>query len=156
MSFAEQMLFTLLVGLCVLHPLLAQQNIRDLKPFVDEKFNFIIATDLGRNGHYEQKPIADLMGRTAEEIDIEFVISSGDTHHYEGVQSVQDPLWMTNYELIYSHPELLVDWYPILGNHEYRGNTQAVIKVPEPPPAPPEWNSLPPNVPCITSCLRTV
>ena len=26
-----------------------------------------------------------------------------------------------------SHPELMIDWFPILGNHEYRGNTQAVL-----------------------------
>ena len=44
-----------------------------------------------------------------------------------GVQSVSDPLWMTNYELIYSHPDLMIDWFPVCGNHEYRGNTQAVI-----------------------------
>ena len=31
------------------------------------------------------------------------------------------------YELVYSHPELMIPWYPILGNHEYRGNTQAVL-----------------------------
>lgn len=48
-------------------------------------------------------------------------------HHFEGVASVDDPLWMTNYELIYSHPELMIDWYTVLGNHEYRGNTQAVL-----------------------------
>lgn len=46
---------------------------------------------------------------------------------FEGVRSVNDPLWMTNYELIYSHPELMIDWFPVLGNHEYRGNTQAVL-----------------------------
>ena len=40
---------------------------------------------------------------------------------------MDDPLWMTNYELIYSHPELMIDWYPICGNHEYRGSTQAVL-----------------------------
>ena len=34
---------------------------------------------------------------------------------------------MTNYELIYSHPELMIDWFPICGNHEYRGSTQAVM-----------------------------
>ena len=48
-------------------------------------------------------------------------------HHFEGVISTEDPLWMTNYELIYSHPELMIAWYPICGNHEYRGSTQAVI-----------------------------
>ena len=89
--------------------------------------NFIIANDLGRNGYYEQKNIAAIMGETAEECDIEFVAAAGDVHHFMGVQSVNDPLWMTNYELIYSHPELMINWYAISGNHEYRGNTQAVL-----------------------------
>ncbi len=90
-------------------------------------FNFIIATDLGRNGYYDQKPIAELMGETAKAVDAEFIIASGDTHHYMGVGSTTDPLWMTNFELVYKHPELQLPWYPLLGNHEYRGNTQAVI-----------------------------
>ena len=34
---------------------------------------------------------------------------------------------MTNYELVYSHPELMLDWFSVCGNHEYRGNTQAVL-----------------------------
>ncbi len=90
-------------------------------------FNFIIATDLGRNGYYDQKPIAELMGETAKAVDAEFIVASGDTHHYMGVGSTADPLWMTNFELVYKHPELQLPWYPLLGNHEYRGNTQAVI-----------------------------
>ena len=91
------------------------------------QIRLIVANDLGRNGYYEQKPIAELMGRMAEQDDVEAVLALGDTHHYMGVESVTDPLWITNFELIYSHPELQVPWYPILGNHEYRGNTQAVI-----------------------------
>jgi len=93
----------------------------------DHKFNFYIANDLGRNGYYDQKPIAELMGKMGEKIGPEFVLATGDIHHFEGVRSVNDPLWMTNFELIYSHPELMIDWFPILGNHEYRGNTQAVL-----------------------------
>lgn len=89
--------------------------------------NFFMVGDLGRNGYYDQKPIAELMGVMAEEIGPECVIAAGDVHHFEGVQSVSDPLWMTNYELIYAHPELMIPWYPILGNHEYRGRTQAVL-----------------------------
>ncbi len=93
-----------------------------------KQFNIFIANDLGRNGYYDQKPIAELMGRMAEEgADPEFILATGDVHHFNGVQSVNDPLWMTNYELIYSHPELMIDWFPLLGNHEYRGNTQAVL-----------------------------
>ena len=86
----------------------------------DDKCNFYIANDLGRNGYYDQKPIAELMGVMAEEVGPECVIAAGDIHHFEGVRSVQDPLWMTNYELIYSHPELMIDWFPICGNHECR------------------------------------
>lgn len=94
---------------------------------LERKVNFIVANDLGRNGYYDQKPIAETMGRMAEAVDIECVAAIGDVHHFEGVRSAQDPLWMTNYELIYAHPELMLPWYPLLGNHEYRGNTQAVL-----------------------------
>ena len=94
---------------------------------LEKPLNFYFANDLGRNGYYDQKPIAELMGRMAENVDIECVIAAGDVHHFEGVRSVNDPLWMTNYELIYNHPELMIPWYAILGNHEYRGNPQAVI-----------------------------
>ena len=106
---------------------LATAQITDYSVF-DKKFNFYVANDLGRNGYYDQKTIAELMGVMAENgADPEFVLATGDVHHFEGVRSVNDPLWMTNYELIYSHPELMIDWFPILGNHEYRGNTQAVL-----------------------------
>lgn len=104
----------------------AQQRLDDPAMFED-KLNFYVANDLGRNGYYDQKPIAELMGQMAEVVDPEFVLATGDVHHFEGVQSVSDPLWMTNYELIYSHPDLMIDWFPICGNHEYRGNTQAVV-----------------------------
>lgn len=89
--------------------------------------NLYLANDLGRNGYYDQKPIAELMGRMGETIGPKCVIAAGDIHHFNGVASVNDPLWTTNYEQIYSHPELMIDWFPVLGNHEYRGNTQALL-----------------------------
>ena len=89
--------------------------------------SIFIANDLGRNGYYDQKPIAELMGVMAEAIGPEAVVAAGDVHHFDGVASTHDPLWLTNYELIYSHPELMISWLPTLGNHEYRGNTQAVL-----------------------------
>ena len=95
---------------------------------LEQPLNFYIANDLGRNGYYEQKTVAATMGSMAEAIDIEFVVAAGDIHHFEGVQSTSDPLWMTNYELIYSHPDLMIPWYPVCGNHEYRGNTDAVVE----------------------------
>lgn len=101
----------------------AQTDYRELASDI----NFIITNDTGRNGYYEQKPIAELMGTVAGQTGPEAILALGDIHHYQGIQSVDDPLWYTNFELIYSHPELQVMWHPILGNHEYRGNTQAVM-----------------------------
>ncbi|MDR1342813.1 MAG: metallophosphoesterase [Prevotellaceae bacterium] len=92
-----------------------------------ESVNFIVANDLGRNGYYEQKPVAQIMGYVAGELDVELIAAAGDVHHFGGVASVSDPLWMTNYELVYDHPDLMVEWSAICGNHEYRGNTQAVL-----------------------------
>lgn len=113
--------------LLLLVAFVAKAQLTDYSVF-DKKFNFYVANDLGRNGYYDQKPIAELMGEMAEAgADPEFVLATGDIHHFNGISSVNDPLWMTNYELIYSHPELMIDWFPVLGNHEYRGNTQAVM-----------------------------
>ncbi len=94
---------------------------------LEKKVNFIVGNDLGRNGYYDQRRISETMAGVAETVGIECVAAPGDVHHFEGVRSVNDPLWMTNFELIYSHPELMLPWYPTLGNHEYRGNTQAVL-----------------------------
>ncbi len=102
-------------------------NARTPATQLDGDVVLMIGNDLGRNGYYEQKNMAELMGTVAESIGPDAFLALGDTHHYLGVTSVNDPLWNTNYELVYSHPELQIEWCPILGNHEYRGNTQAVI-----------------------------
>ena len=47
-----------------------------------------MANDLGKNGYYDQKKIAELMRIMAEEIGPECVIAAGDVHHFSGVQSV--------------------------------------------------------------------
>ena len=86
-----------------------------------------MTNDMGRNGYYDQKPIAELMGEMAGTVDPECVLAVGDIHHFNGVASPQDPLWLTNYEYVYSHPDLMLDWFPVCGNHEYRGNTQAFM-----------------------------
>ena len=114
--------------ICLSVSLFAQTNQQNsFEGLGEEDKNILIANDLGRNGYYLQKPIAEQMGKLAENIDIEFIAALGDIHHFDGVASVSDPLWMTNYELIYAHPELMIDWKSICGNHEYRGNTQAVL-----------------------------
>ena len=116
-----------LVLLALICGIAVKAQMKDFSVF-DNKFNFYVVNDIGRNGYYDQKTIAELMGTMAEQgADPEFVAAIGDVHHFNGVQSTADPLSTTNNQLIYSHPELKLDWLPILGNHEYRGNTQACI-----------------------------
>lgn len=123
-----QLLFVPFILLVQSFIVVGQNKVKVKAPTIDlSGYNFIIANDLGRNGYYDQKPIAKAMGEWAYKADIDFVAAAGDIHHFNGVASVTDPLWMTNYELIYSDPNLMLDWYPVCGNHEYRGNTQAVL-----------------------------
>ena len=89
--------------------------------------NIFVASDFGREGCYDQQLFAELMGNMAKKIKPICILTTGDNHHGNGVKSVTDSDWKQNYEDIYTHPKLMIDWYPALGNHEYRGNTQAVI-----------------------------
>ena len=94
---------------------------------MDGHFTFLIASDLGRNGYYDQRPVAEMMGEVADIADVEFIAVPGDIHHFLGVRSLRDPMWLTNFEWIYRHPGLMIPWHPVLGNHEYLGNTEAVL-----------------------------
>lgn len=44
-----------------------------------------------------------------------------------GVQSIDDPGWNSNFENIYTAPALHNLWYCALGNHDYQGNTSALL-----------------------------
>jgi tartrate-resistant acid phosphatase type 5 len=90
-------------------------------------FNFIILSDWGRNGIADQQEVADQMAKTADSASVEFIATCGDNFQINGVASAQDPLWMVNFENVYKGNSLQVDWYPVLGNHDYKGNTQAEI-----------------------------
>ncbi len=122
------MLVALVMAVMTLWSTYAQAQTAEQWAALKGDINLYLANDLGRNGYYDQKPIAELMGVMAETIGPKAVIAAGDIHHFNGVASLSDPLWTSNYEQVYSHPELMIDWFPILGNHEYRGNTQAVLQ----------------------------
>lgn len=110
--------------LCVLW--LPAQTATDWKK-LEKDVNFLLGSDFGRNGYYDQKEIAECMGKVSETVNLHCVVAAGDVHHFYGVRSVEDPLWQTNYEWIYSHPGLMLPWFAVMGNHEYRGNTRAVL-----------------------------
>jgi 2',3'-cyclic-nucleotide 2'-phosphodiesterase (5'-nucleotidase family) len=96
---------------------------------IKQNINIIWASDLDRNGCFDQKVIANLMGEVAKVVKPNVILETGDTHHGNGVKSIHDDDWKEHWEDIYNHPKLLnIDWVPMLGNHEYRGNTNAVLE----------------------------
>jgi len=90
-------------------------------------FAFFVIGDWGWNGFKYQKEVADAMSMVSDSIEPKFIVTVGDNFQVNGIESTSDPLWMTSFENIYRTPSLLADWYPVLGNHDYKGNTQAEI-----------------------------
>ena len=113
----------------------AQVLIKDSLSYVQpEKFsaptgalNFIAMGDWGRNGEDHQKEVAVQMGKTATDIKAQFVIATGDNFYPSGVISEQDPLFKYSFEDIYTAFSLQWDWYPVLGNHDYKSNPDAQV-----------------------------
>lgn len=90
-------------------------------------YNFILIGDHGRNGYFHQKEVAGMMANVASDCGVRFYVTCGDNFQISGVQSTQDPLWMSSFENIYTHPSSHYDWYPALGNHDHGGNVQAQV-----------------------------
>lgn len=99
----------------------------DSIPTDQEALRFFVVGDWGRNGQHNQKEVADQMGRTADYFKPEFIISTGDNFYCCGVAGTNDPQWDSSFENIYTAHSLHVPWMPVLGNHDYMGNTQAQI-----------------------------
>lgn len=87
---------------------------------------FAVLGDWGRDTP-EQHHVAAAMGRAAAAARSDFVLAIGDNFYSDGVASVDDPLWQSVFEGVYTHPALQVPWYALLGNHDYRGNPQAQL-----------------------------
>jgi predicted MPP superfamily phosphohydrolase len=104
-----------------------QNNKTELLSIQKQGLMLFVISDFGCNGYGLQRKVAETMGRLADSLSPSFIVSSGDQFHLNGVGSTSDPIWLSNFENIYTHMGLHVDWYPVLGNHEYHGNTQAVI-----------------------------
>jgi tartrate-resistant acid phosphatase type 5 len=91
------------------------------------RLNFLVMGDWGRVGADHQKEVADQMGKTATQVRAQFIIATGDNFYPSGVISEFDPLWKYSFEDIYTAFSLQWDWYPVLGNHDYKSNPDAQI-----------------------------
>ncbi len=90
-------------------------------------FNFLIVGDWGRNGAFHQQDVSNQMNNYSAEYNAKFIVSTGDNIYDDGVKGVDDKLWKTSFEDIYSGTALQKDWFVTLGNHDYRGLAQAEV-----------------------------
>lgn len=94
----------------------------------EKALHFIAMGDWGRNGADHQKEVAAQMGKTATDVNAQFIIATGDNFYPSGVISEWDPLWRYSFEDVYTDFHLQWDWYPVLGNHDYKSNPDAQVK----------------------------
>ncbi|CBY11569.1 unnamed protein product [Oikopleura dioica] len=94
-----------------------------------EKFNFIVLGDWG--GLPPPTYTSDLQLNGAKALmeyakinPPEYVISIGDHFYYNGVETVRDRAWERTFENVYDSQEMMVPWYPTMGNHDW-------LKLPE-------------------------
>lgn len=90
--------------------------------------HFVAIGDWGRNGADHQVQVAQQMGKWTNEHPNDFIISTGDNFYPSGVVSEHDPLWHYSFENIYTDFSLQWDWYPILGNHDYKSDPDAQVR----------------------------
>ncbi|XP_047944360.1 purple acid phosphatase 17-like [Salvia hispanica] len=91
----------------------------------DGTLKFFVIGDWGRKGEYNQSQVALQMGRIGEELDIDFVISTGDNFYDNGLKGETDPAFVESFTDIYTAKSLQKPWYSVLGNHDYRGDAVA-------------------------------
>ncbi|XP_019417739.1 PREDICTED: purple acid phosphatase 17-like [Lupinus angustifolius] len=111
----------------VLLPSFAKLQRFQHQPKHDGSLSFLVIGDWGRQGLYNQSLVATQMGIMGEKLNIDFVISTGDNFYDEGIKGVNDPLFKQSFSNIYTAKSLQKQWYSVLGNHDYRGDTIAQL-----------------------------
>lgn len=93
----------------------------------DGSLSLLVIGDWGRKGTYNQSHVAFQMGRVADELNIDFVVSTGDNFYDDGLTGIHDPAFQYSFSDIYTASSLQKQWYNVLGNHDYRGDVEAQL-----------------------------
>jgi len=93
----------------------------------DGSLSLLVIGDWGRKGAYNQTMVAEQMGKVGEELDIDFVVSTGDNFYENGLTGVDDQQFEESFANIYTAQSLNKPWYLVLGNHDYRGDALAQL-----------------------------
>ncbi|CAL4913479.1 unnamed protein product [Urochloa decumbens] len=93
----------------------------------DGSLSLLVVGDWGRKGTYNQSRVAEQMGKVGEQLDIDFVVSTGDNFYENGLTGTDDQAFEQSFTDIYTAKSLQKPWYLVLGNHDYRGDVLAQL-----------------------------
>lgn len=94
----------------------------------DETLRFLVIGDSGSGGP-AQLQVARAMEQRCQQYLSRAILMLGDNFYQHGVESVNDPQWQTKVVEPYGSPCLAqLPFYPVLGNHDYKGNPTAQIE----------------------------
>lgn len=96
------------------------------------ELRFFVLGDTG-SGDTHQRQVGAAMEAECQALGgIDALLLLGDQFYMEGVDSLDDPQWKTKIEIPYGSECLSkAPIYPILGNHDYRGNVEAMLRYDE-------------------------
>lgn len=94
----------------------------------ENAFKCMVIGDWGRKGNTHLKANAYVMNELACRMPIDAVLTTGDNFYNDGVGATTDAHWNVSFENVFNGTCILpTPWYPSLGNHDVRGNTEAQI-----------------------------
>lgn len=94
----------------------------------DNAVHFLVMGDWGVRGNKGQRQVATAMAVAAEQLDISFIITTGDNFYPSGVESVSDSHWVQSFRNVYDAASLQCAWLPVLGNHDYGLDPEAQVE----------------------------
>lgn len=94
---------------------------------MDSSVHFLVVGDWGTRGSPLQRKVAAAMAATARQLNISFVIATGDNFYPAGVNSINDSQWVHTFENVYADSSLQCRWLAVLGNHDYTLNPDAQV-----------------------------
>ncbi|MBC7661051.1 MAG: metallophosphoesterase [Chitinophagaceae bacterium] len=122
-------LVLVILGLCTWRHKAASYNGQNLHLTQDtgEDFELLMIGDMG-SGDPNQLAVATAMNTYCESHKLAAVIFLGDNFYPKGVDSVDDPQWKSKFTDTYGQSCLgALPFYVLLGNHDYKGSTEAQI-----------------------------